>query len=98
MAGRFHQQHGDHLPRILGWDVAGRIAPIIVADYRRLVDIFGLEPSGVPFTVYVEPGVERISYRPVTIPRSLSARRASRHGSAAACQRTLRVWEGKGRP
>jgi hypothetical protein len=64
MPGRFyHQQHGDHLPRILGWDVAGRIAPTIVADYRRLVDIFGLEPPCVPFTVYVEAGVERTSYR-----------------------------------
>jgi hypothetical protein len=63
MPGRFHQQHGDYLPRILGWDVAGRIAPTIVTDYRRLVDICGLEPPGVPFTVSVEPGVERISYR-----------------------------------
>jgi hypothetical protein len=58
-----HQQHGDHLPRILGWDVAGRMAPTIVADYRRLVAIFGREPPGVPFTVYVEPGGERASYR-----------------------------------
>lgn len=58
-----HQQHGAHLPRILGWDVAGRLAPAIVADYRRLVAIFGLEPPGVPFTVYVEPGGERTSYR-----------------------------------
>jgi hypothetical protein len=63
MPGRFHQQHGDHRPRILGWDVAGRIAPTIVADSRRLVDIFGLEPPGVPFMIYVEPGVERTSYR-----------------------------------
>lgn len=58
-----HQKQGYHLPRILGWDVSGRIAPTIVAGYRRLVDIFGLEPPGVPFTVYVEPGVESTSYR-----------------------------------
>jgi hypothetical protein len=52
-----HQKQGYHLPRILGWDVSGSLAPTVVADYRRLVDLFGLEPPGVPFTVYVEPGV-----------------------------------------
>jgi hypothetical protein len=63
MPGWFHQQqHGDHPPRILGWDVAGRLAPIIVADSRYLVAIFGLEPPGVPFTVSVGPGGERTSY------------------------------------
>jgi hypothetical protein len=51
------QKQGYHLPRILGWDVSGSLAPTVVADYRRLVDLFGLEPPGVPFTVYVEPGV-----------------------------------------
>lgn len=52
-----HQKQGYHLPRIRGWDVAGGIAPTVAADYRQLVDLFGLEPPGVPFTVYVEPGV-----------------------------------------
>jgi hypothetical protein len=58
-----HQKQGYHLPRILGWDVSGGIAHTIVADYRRLVNIFGLEPPGVPFTVYVEPGVGSTYHR-----------------------------------
>jgi hypothetical protein len=57
MAGLVHhQKQGYRLPRIRGWDVSGDIAHTIAADYRWLVDIFGLEPPGVPFTVYVEPG------------------------------------------
>lgn len=51
------QQHGCRCPRIWGWDGAGTIAGAVTADYRRLVDLFGLEPPGVPFTVYIEPGV-----------------------------------------
>lgn len=51
-----HQEHGSHLPRIRGWDVSGDIAHSVTTDYRRLVDLFGLEPPGMPFTVYVEPG------------------------------------------
>src|SRR5215510_6855142 len=51
-----HQKQGYRLPRIRGWDASGDMAHIIAADYRRLVNIFGLEPPGVPFTVYVEPG------------------------------------------
>jgi len=39
------------------------MAHIIAADYRRLVNIFGLEPPGVPFTVYVEPGVGSTYHR-----------------------------------
>jgi len=58
-----HQEQGCHLPRILGWDVSGGIANTIVADYWRLVNIFGLEPPGVPFTVYVEPGVGSTYHR-----------------------------------
>jgi hypothetical protein len=56
-------QHGYHLPRIWGWDVSGAIAHTVAADYRRLVDLFGLEPPGVPFTVYVEPGVGSTYHR-----------------------------------
>src|ERR1041385_9149638 len=52
-----HPQHGYHCPRIRGWDVAGDIACTVTADYLQLVDLFGLEPPGVPFTVYIEPGV-----------------------------------------
>ncbi len=58
-----HQKQGSHFPRILGWDVSGSIAHTITADYRCLVDIFGLEPPGVPFTVYVEPGVGSTYHR-----------------------------------
>src|SRR5713101_7341304 len=58
-----HQKQGYHLPRIWGWDVSGAIAHTVAADYRRLVDIFGLEPPGVPFTVYVEPGVGSTYHR-----------------------------------
>jgi hypothetical protein len=56
-------QHGYHLPRIRGWDVSGSIAHTVAADYRWLVDLFGLEPPGVPFTVYVEPGVGSTYHR-----------------------------------
>jgi hypothetical protein len=64
MAARFHHQdHAYHLPRIRGWDVRGARAHTIAADYRQLVDLFGLEPPGVPFTVYVEPGVGSTYHR-----------------------------------
>src|SRR5215510_14195093 len=58
MAALLHHQKQDyHIPRIWGWDVAGDIACAVTANYLRLVDLFGLEPPGVPFTVYIEPGV-----------------------------------------
>jgi hypothetical protein len=64
MAALFHhQKYAYHLPRIRGWDVGGDRAHTITDDYRRLVDIFGLEPPGVPFTVYVEPGVGSTYHR-----------------------------------
>jgi len=64
MTGLVHRQkQGYHLPRIRGWDVSGDMAHTIAADYRQLVDLFGVEPSGVPFTVYVEPGVGRTYHR-----------------------------------
>jgi hypothetical protein len=59
----YPSQHDYHLPRIRGWDVSGAIAPTVAADYRQLVDLFGLEPPGVPFTVYVEPGVGSTYHR-----------------------------------
>jgi len=52
----YYQEQGYRLPRIRGWDVSGDIAHTVATDYRRLVDIFGLEPPEAPFTVYVEPG------------------------------------------
>jgi hypothetical protein len=52
-----------HLPRIRGWDVSGVMAQTVAADYQRLVDLFGLEPPGAPFTVYVEPGVGGPTYQ-----------------------------------
>ena len=58
-----HQKQGYRLPRIRGWDVSGDMAYTVAADYRRLVDLFGLEPPGVPFTVYVEPGVGSTYHR-----------------------------------
>ena len=58
-----HQKQGYRLPRIRGWDASGDMAHIIAADYRWLVNIFGLEPPGVPFTIYVEPGVGSTYHR-----------------------------------
>ena len=58
-----HQKQSYCLPRIRGWDVSGDMAHTVAADYRRLVDIFGLEPPGVPFTIYVEPGVGSTYHR-----------------------------------
>ena len=52
----YYQEQGYRFPRIRGWDVSGDIAHTVATDYRRLVDIFGLEPPEAPFTVYVEPG------------------------------------------
>ena len=64
MATLLHHQKQDYrLPRIRGWDVSGDIARTVTADYRWLADIFGLEPPGVPFTVYVEPGVGSTYHR-----------------------------------
>jgi hypothetical protein len=64
MTGLVHRQKQEYqLPRIRGWDVSGAMAHTIAADYRQLVDLFGLEPPGVPFTVYVEPGVGRTYHR-----------------------------------
>jgi hypothetical protein len=64
MATLLHHQELDYrLPRIRGWDVSGDIAHTVAADYRWLVDTFGLEPPGVPFTVYVEPGVGSTYHR-----------------------------------
>jgi len=57
------QKHDYHLPRIRGWDVSGGIGHSVAADYRWLVDLFGLEPPGVPFTVYVEPGAGSTYHR-----------------------------------
>src|SRR6516162_377872 len=57
------QKQGYRLPRIRGWDVSGDMARTVVADYRRLVDIFGLEPPEAPFTIYVEPGVGSTYHR-----------------------------------
>src|SRR5438132_13695393 len=51
----YHQEQGYRLPRIRGWDVSGDIAHTVATDYRRLVDIFGLEPPEPPFPVYVGP-------------------------------------------
>jgi hypothetical protein len=58
-----HQEHESHLPRIRGWEVGGDRAHTITDEYRQLVDLFGLEPPGVPFTIYVEPGVGSTSHR-----------------------------------
>jgi hypothetical protein len=58
-----HQKLDYRLPRIRGWDVSGAIAHTVAADYRWLVNTFGLEPPGVPFTVYVEPGVGSTYHR-----------------------------------
>src|SRR5216684_1893788 len=64
MAARVPQEKQRyHLPRIRGWDVPGDIAHLVAADYQWLVDLFALEPPGVPFTVYVEPGVGSTYHR-----------------------------------
>ena len=64
MATLLHHHKLDYrLPRIWGWDVSGAIAHTVAADYQWLADTFGLEPPGVPFTVYVEPGVGSTYHR-----------------------------------
>jgi len=70
-----HQKQSYCLPRIRGWDVSGDMAHTVAADYRRLVDIFGLEPPGVPFTIYVEPGRGLVGRAAVALYRVVGTKR-----------------------